>query len=389
MARILMVDDDVFIIQLFKVVFERAGHKVRAVDSGDAALVAVEEELPDIMLLDVAMPGISGLDVLCALRASEKTRELPVIVFSNVYLGEMVENPLKDGPTRFIAKADCSAEDLLKAIHRLLEDAAPPAPVTAPVLTARMDPGAETSFLRRELTRGFTEAAPEVVNALRNQWHAFVRCDKEEMRGSLLESLARQAHALTSHASIAGLQTISQIASAFEALLIELTEDPQSINASTHRTMAHAVDCLVSLLESGATRPPGPQLAGVALAVDDEMTSLWAVCSALEMAQIRPIALDGPDIALAVLKHNRFDLIFLDVEMPGKTGYDVCKELRTYSTNKTTPVVFVTGLSDFSSRAKSTLSGGNDFIAKPFLLSELAVKTLIHIHKSREAAAKK
>jgi PleD family two-component response regulator len=228
-----------------------------------------------------------------------------------------------------------------------------------------------------------------MVVSLRNQWHGFVRCDKEELKGSLLENLAKLAHALTSHASIAGLQTISQIASAFEALLIELTEDPQGINASTHRTMAHAVDCLINLLETGPTKAPATQLAGVALAVDDEMTSLWAVCSALEMAQIRPIALDGPDIALAVLKHNRFDLIFLDVEMPGKTGYDVCKELRTYSTNKTTPVVFVTGLSDFSSRAKSTLSGGNDFIAKPFLLSELAVKTLIHIHKSREAAAAK
>jgi len=54
-----------------------------------------------------------------------------------------------------------------------------------------------------------------------------------------------------------------------------------------------------------------------------------------------------------------------------------------------TPVVFVTGLNDLESRANSSMSGGNDFIAKPFLFIELTVKALVHVLRSRLNAAKK
>ena len=58
-------------------------------------------------------------------------------------------------------------------------------------------------------------------------------------------------------------------------------------------------------------------------------------------------------------------------------GFELCTKLRTLPAYKKTPVVFVTSLNDFESRANSTMSGGNDFIAKPFLFIELAVKALV------------
>ena len=60
--------------------------------------------------------------------------------------------------------------------------------------------------------------------------------------------------------------------------------------------------------------------------------------------------------------------------MPGKSGFEVCEQIRALSNNRTTPVIFVTGQTDFESRAKLSLSGGNDLIGKPFLPLELAVK---------------
>jgi DNA-binding response OmpR family regulator len=59
------------------------------------------------------------------------------------------------------------------------------------------------------------------------------------------------------------------------------------------------------------------------------------------------------------------------------------------SGHKRTPVVFVTSLNDFENRANSTMSGGNDFIAKPFLFMELAVKALVHLLRPRLAPAKR
>ena len=75
-------------------------------------------------------------------------------------------------------------------------------------------------------------------------------------------------------------------------------------------------------------------------------------------------------------------------EMPGTNGFDLCTKLRALPAYKSTPVVFVTSLSDFDSRAKSMMSGGNDFIAKPFLFTELNVKVLTYVLKNRMAPAK-
>src|SRR5207302_9145185 len=91
--------------------------------------------------------------------------------------------------------------------------------------------------------------------------------------------------------------------------------------------------------------------------------------------------LDDPLAAQRLLEREHFDLIFLDVEMPGQTGLELCVKIRGMEPNRTTPIVFVTSHSDFGSRAQSTLSGGNDFIAKPFLLVDLAVKALSCLFK--------
>jgi adenylate cyclase len=117
------------------------------------------------------------------------------------------------------------------------------------------------------------------------------------------------------------------------------------------------------------------------LVVDDEIISRQAVVLALARASLASISVDDPQVALKLLQENRFSLIFLDVEMPGMSGFELCAKLRLLPACKATPVVFVTSLTDFGNRAHSALSGGNDLIAKPFLLMELAVKALTCVLK--------
>lgn len=69
--------------------------------------------------------------------------------------------------------------------------------------------------------------------------------------------------------------------------------------------------------------------------------------------------------------------------MPGMDGYELCKKIRATPLNAETPVIFVTGLTDFMAKAKSSLSGGSDLIGKPFLSTELAVKALSYLVKSQ------
>jgi len=82
---------------------------------------------------------------------------------------------------------------------------------------------------------------------------------------------------------------------------------------------------------------------------------------------------------MTILAENQFDLVFLDAEMPEMNGFELCAELRKTATNKATPVIFVTSLTNFEVRAQSSLAGANDLIAKPFLMMELAVKALTYL----------
>jgi DNA-binding response OmpR family regulator len=122
--------------------------------------------------------------------------------------------------------------------------------------------------------------------------------------------------------------------------------------------------------------------------VDDEAISRRAVVYALEKAKLKSVNVEDPAAAYDLLLENRYDLIVLDVDMPGMNGFELCTKLRTLPAHKKTPVVFVTSLNDFESRANSTMSGGNDFIAKPFLFIELAVKALVYVLRGRLQPAK-
>ena len=82
MSRILVVEDDDDIAQLVARYLARAGHTADVVHAGDEALAAVRERVPDLVVLDLMLPGIDGLAVCKALRGSPATRALPIIMLT-------------------------------------------------------------------------------------------------------------------------------------------------------------------------------------------------------------------------------------------------------------------------------------------------------------------
>jgi DNA-binding response OmpR family regulator len=73
----------------------------------------------------------------------------------------------------------------------------------------------------------------------------------------------------------------------------------------------------------------------------------------------------------------------VDIEMPEMDGFELCCRIKNTSLNPLTPVVFVTSHNDLATRAKSSLAGGLEFLGKPFISSELAVKALTLVLKRR------
>jgi len=210
-----------------------------------------------------------------------------------------------------------------------------------------------------------------------------VRAGDEPARLKQIYELYRQVHALNGNAGLAGMNQIGHMSAAFEALLKEIYEKPKNINSSSIRTMAAAVDFLGFLFEKGTLPDRQEMPVSKILVVDDEAISRRAIVYALEKAKLKSVNVEDSQQALQMLAENEFDLVFLDVDMPNMTGFELCSKLRAMPQHKKTPVVFVTSLNDFDSRTSSTMAGGNDFIGKPFLFIELTVKALIHVMRSR------
>ena len=80
MKKVLVVDDEKDMIELVRYGLEKDGYQVLAADSGEKALDLVRREAPHAVVLDIMMPGLSGLDVLRKLRAESQTASLPVIL---------------------------------------------------------------------------------------------------------------------------------------------------------------------------------------------------------------------------------------------------------------------------------------------------------------------
>lgn len=76
---ILVVDDDEIIAGLIESILKNAGYQVEVAYDGETALEKTRELLPDLVVLDIMMPGISGLDVMLEMRQSPSTREIPIL----------------------------------------------------------------------------------------------------------------------------------------------------------------------------------------------------------------------------------------------------------------------------------------------------------------------
>jgi DNA-binding response OmpR family regulator len=81
-SRILIVEDDADIAELVRLYLEKAGHAVDVVASGDEALARVRAQPPDLVVLDVMLPGVDGLTICRAIRSSRATAAMPIIVVS-------------------------------------------------------------------------------------------------------------------------------------------------------------------------------------------------------------------------------------------------------------------------------------------------------------------
>jgi CheY-like chemotaxis protein len=383
MKRILIIEDDLTVANIYRNKFSHEGYQVEVASDGDSGLELVHSFKPDAVLLELMVPKLPGVELVKKIRSQPALAKLPVIVFSNTYLTNLVQDAWKAGATKCLSKSNCTPKQVIDVLRSILpaNGASSPGATSEP---GKAGVGKDTDVqFQATLRKSLIEGLPATLASLRSHLQAIFKARNETFRVAEVRELYRRVHTLTGNAGMTGMLQIAQPADALEALLKELHEKPKNINASTLRTVASCIDFLGVLFDSASLPQPPDLPAPNILVVDDEAISRRAITHSLEKARLKSVAVEDPLTAYELLSQTKFDLIFLDVDMPEMNGFELCAKIRTLPTHKKTPVVFVTSLNDFDSRTNSTMSGGSDFIAKPFLFMELAMKALLHLLRAR------
>lgn len=121
MKKILLIEDDPFLIDIYRNKLEESGYEVEAVADGSEALSKIQEVQPDLVLLDIVLPGVDGWEILRAIRNNPVTKNLRVIMLSNLGQKEEVEKGVDLGATKYLIKAHFTPSEVAKEIEELLK----------------------------------------------------------------------------------------------------------------------------------------------------------------------------------------------------------------------------------------------------------------------------
>jgi DNA-binding response OmpR family regulator len=121
MAKILIVDDDRLMVKMYQGKFEDDGFDVAVAVDGQTGLDKALGFKPDLILLDVLMPNVNGLEMLKKLKGNAATKKIPVILLTNVGgSDEDIERGLSLGAVAYMVKAHYDAKDVVKKVKEIL-----------------------------------------------------------------------------------------------------------------------------------------------------------------------------------------------------------------------------------------------------------------------------
>ena len=150
MTKILLVEDDQSLREIYGIRLTAEGYEIASAGDGEAALALAVKERPDLIISDVMMPKISGFDMLDILRSTPETANIKVIMMTALSADDQKARGESLGADRFLVKSQVGIEDVVNAVHEVLNDAnsalatAATAPTTDNMMTQFMATPAQT-----------------------------------------------------------------------------------------------------------------------------------------------------------------------------------------------------------------------------------------------------
>lgn len=121
MTTILIIEDDQVISQMYRMKFESNGFTVHVANNGQDGIKAAEQNRPDLILLDMQMPGMSGDEALSEIRKHDWGKNIPVIILTNLGEEEAPKHLRSLGIESYIVKADLTPHQVVDRVKAVLK----------------------------------------------------------------------------------------------------------------------------------------------------------------------------------------------------------------------------------------------------------------------------
>jgi len=117
--KILIIEDDKFLRELISQKLVKEGYEISEAVDGEKGIEAVIKEKPDLVLLDLILPGINGFEVLARIKSDPKVSQIPVIILSNLGQKDDIERALKMGATDYLIKAHFTPPEIVEKVNKV------------------------------------------------------------------------------------------------------------------------------------------------------------------------------------------------------------------------------------------------------------------------------
>jgi DNA-binding response OmpR family regulator len=120
MAKILIIEDDPYVQRMYQRMFSRKNYELLIAANGESGIAMAKERTPNLILLDIMLPGLDGLEVLKKLKAENETKDIPVLMLTNLGDQATVDKAKALGADFYMVKADFSPHEVMDEIDRRL-----------------------------------------------------------------------------------------------------------------------------------------------------------------------------------------------------------------------------------------------------------------------------
>lgn len=121
MKNILLIEDDPFLVEIYTTKLKEAGFQIQTALDGKEGLLKMEKKLPDLLLLDIVLPSLTGWEILREIKKNEKLKNLKIIILSNLGQQEEVEKGINLGAVKYLIKAHYTPSEVVAEIKKILK----------------------------------------------------------------------------------------------------------------------------------------------------------------------------------------------------------------------------------------------------------------------------